>query len=140
VLAAGALSLLLGLCAYLALPSAPPARFTRVKFDRIQKGMTRADVEALLGHPGDYTTGPVVGSWSVHVVLDAPPDPYKGLVSLRVPIPATVLGLSWEDDGGWITVGFDASGKAVVKTFGDYRRDNPGPLGWLRWLWQRLFP
>ncbi len=33
-----------------------PNRFTREDYDRIHKGMTRAEVEAILGPPGDYTT------------------------------------------------------------------------------------
>jgi hypothetical protein len=33
-------------------------RITLENFDRIKKGMRRAEVEAILGPPGDYTTGP----------------------------------------------------------------------------------
>jgi hypothetical protein len=36
-------------------------RITEESFARIQKGMTRRQVEAILGPPGDYTTGPVDG-------------------------------------------------------------------------------
>jgi SmpA / OmlA family len=34
-------------------------RITEENFDQIRNGMTRAQVEAILGPPGDYTTGPV---------------------------------------------------------------------------------
>ena len=34
-------------------------RITRENFDRISKGMSRAEVEAILGPPGDYSGGPV---------------------------------------------------------------------------------
>jgi hypothetical protein len=33
-----------------------PERITRQNFDRIREGMTRADVEAILGPPGDHRT------------------------------------------------------------------------------------
>ena len=36
-----------------------PDRITRANYDRIRMGMSRAEVEAILGPPGDYTTGPV---------------------------------------------------------------------------------
>jgi hypothetical protein len=35
-----------------------PDRITRENCDRIREGMTRAEVEAILGPPGDYTTWP----------------------------------------------------------------------------------
>jgi outer membrane protein assembly factor BamE (lipoprotein component of BamABCDE complex) len=33
-------------------------RITRENFDHIEKGMSRAQVESILGPPGDYRTGP----------------------------------------------------------------------------------
>ncbi len=51
-----AAALLVGSVALLLWPRAP--RFPREKFDRITHGMSRADIEALLGPPGDFTTGP----------------------------------------------------------------------------------
>jgi hypothetical protein len=35
-----------------------PSRVTRENAGRIQKGMTRTEIEAILGPPGDYSTGP----------------------------------------------------------------------------------
>jgi hypothetical protein len=40
-----------------------PNRVTRENYDRIQIGMTRAEVEAILGPPGDYTTRPQTLWW-----------------------------------------------------------------------------
>jgi hypothetical protein len=37
-----------------ALRSAPPSRITRENCARIHEGMTQADVEVILGPPGDY--------------------------------------------------------------------------------------
>jgi hypothetical protein len=36
-------------------------RVTRANYDRIQIGMSWADVERILGLPGDYTTAPQCG-------------------------------------------------------------------------------
>ncbi len=35
-----------------------PRLFTIASYQRVAQGMSRADVEAALGPPGDYTTGP----------------------------------------------------------------------------------
>ena len=37
-----------------------PNRVTAANICRIHKGMTRNEVEAILGSPGDYSTGPIV--------------------------------------------------------------------------------
>ncbi len=118
---------LAGAIAFLLLRPEPPARFTREMFDRIQAGMTRADVEALLGRPGDYTTGPV----------EAAPG-FRSMVVLQKP-PLTALVLDWRDNAGGISVAFDASGRPVAKSIGSCRRDH-SPLRWLGWLRQRCFP
>jgi hypothetical protein len=34
-------------------------QITRQNFDRIHTGMTRTEVEAILGRPGDYSTAPI---------------------------------------------------------------------------------
>src|SRR5262249_12806073 len=64
-----------------------PGRITRVAFDRIRPGMSRAEVEALLGSPGDYRTGvgetvnliPFSGPWITRSLVDgdgdSPADP-----------------------------------------------------------------
>jgi hypothetical protein len=48
---------LLALVASFVLCPIPPSRVTRENYDRIREGMTRAEVEAILGPPGDYRTG-----------------------------------------------------------------------------------
>jgi hypothetical protein len=54
-------------------------RVTRGNFDRIRAGMSRAEVEAILGPPGDYTTGPLsiedcrsISPWNVNESNGAP--------------------------------------------------------------------
>src|SRR6516162_2477131 len=41
----------------------PPSRITRENYDRIREGMSRAEAQAILGPPGDYTTGPLA-TWA----------------------------------------------------------------------------
>jgi hypothetical protein len=38
-----------------------PGRIAKRNFTQSAEGMRRAEVEAILGPPGDYTTGPTVG-------------------------------------------------------------------------------
>src|SRR5262249_33512364 len=60
----GALGLVLALASGLALGLGVrrtvfrPRLFTIKSYDRVVQGMSRADAEAALGPPGDYTTGP----------------------------------------------------------------------------------
>jgi hypothetical protein len=99
-------------------------------FDRIEEGMTREEVEAIVGAPpGDYTTGPVlVGSaWGVRGpgYSDSPPG----------------LGSWWGDDGvlevQW------ASGRVCWKGFHEADRMKQTIIESLRWHfrngWRMLF-
>jgi hypothetical protein len=106
--------------AVLALAWPLPSRVTRANFDRIKEGMSRADVEALLGPPGDYTTAPtsfdrMEGVWR------------PGSKEAK-----------WEGDECMVVVDFDASGHAVGKLFSpgaatlDY-----GPVDRLLWRLER---
>jgi hypothetical protein len=98
-LAGSGLFLVIVALGFLFLPRAP--RFTRDNFDRIRVGMSSAEVEALLGPPGNYLTGPVADSPMVQG------DP--ALVALP--------GVSWRGDDGIISLEFDASGKVAKKLF-----------------------
>jgi hypothetical protein len=70
----------------------PPSRVTQENFGRIREGMSRAEVEAILGPAGDYRTGPS----TYH------PDllPFWDYKSVK-----------WEGNAGAISVGFDESGR-----------------------------
>jgi hypothetical protein len=37
-----------------------PGRVTRENFERLKEGMPPAEAKAILGPPGDYTTGPCI--------------------------------------------------------------------------------
>jgi hypothetical protein len=129
------LAVLIAVGAFVAWPR--PQRITREKFDRIQDGMSRAEVEAILGPPGDYTTGPLemrdrLGSV---VRFDA----------LGGAIPATGGGVfaRWAEDSAYAYVIFDAAGRVIARDFGPVRRAEQGPLDSLLWrakrLWRRWF-
>jgi hypothetical protein len=46
----------------------PQNRITQENFDRVREGMSRAEVEAILGPPGDYSTGPTNSFHPVSVI------------------------------------------------------------------------
>jgi hypothetical protein len=104
------------------------SRITGENFDHIRKGMTRAEVEAILGPPGDYTTGPVN--------YDASPPLY--FLS-----PAGSVAF-WNSDMAYAHVLFDASDKVEEIFSHPGRRQEQGPLDNLLWRakrqWQRWFP
>jgi hypothetical protein len=102
-------------------------RVTREKFDRIREGMTRADVEAILGPPGDYRNGPT------RYEKVGPPE---GLRLFR-------REFWWYDDGTF-DVGFDGTGRIRWSVLFPARRVNAGALDNLRWRakrqWRRWPP
>jgi hypothetical protein len=76
-------------------------RFSQEQCDAIELGMTRTQVEVVLGAPpGDYATGPVF-------------HPYNVLWELGV---AETEG-EWKSDTGRVNVGFDREGLVVWKQF-----------------------
>jgi hypothetical protein len=112
-----------------------PNRVTRENCARIRQGMTRAEVDALLGPPGDYRTGPV--------------DYDRGLVPLKI-APITMPWETSDDDDRWagdsayLAVRFDPEGRVgswyVVPT----SKAAQSPLGNLLWRlgrqWRRWSP
>jgi hypothetical protein len=94
------------------------SRVTKAAFDQIEVGMSRPEVEAILGGPpGDYTTMPVQ------------PD-------LRSP-GGLVECLYWEGDEGTIEVTVDADGAISWKGFCEARPEKVGLFGLLWWRFQR---
>jgi hypothetical protein len=130
-----------------------PERITRENFDRIRDGITRADVEAILGPPGDYRTGHGEMDYGTGENTDWTPDsgpdfaPRTNWSRLR-----GVRGQSSEDPSlraGWIGDSFailivvDKSGQVTHKSLSP-RRTTQGPLDNLLWRvkrqWRRWFP
>jgi hypothetical protein len=107
-------------------------RITRENFDRIQNGMSLAEVEAILGPPGDHRTRPT--TYEPHFL--EPPR-----LADRVASQPAVDIKKWQGDAGDVEVVF-SNGK---RSAAFYATDpvNQGPLDNLLWrakrLWRRLF-
>jgi len=109
---------------------------TEENFGRVQDGMSRAEVEAILGPPGDYTTGP-------RLVLE-PPGPDRACQ----PDPAHPW--THPDYVGWVTdrhclwIGFSPAGRVQEKYLEPVGDLSKGALDDLLWRaerqWQRWFP
>jgi hypothetical protein len=110
-------------------PRTQADRFPREKFDRIQRSMPLADVNAILGPPGDYTTVPPALS-EPRVVGVA----WTGDSSKRNELPYH----AWLDDSAAIWVGFeDAGGVAYAEYFENVGRQRGILLNLLGWLKER---
>jgi hypothetical protein len=111
----------------------PGEQITLDNYNRVQRGMTFQEVKAILGRPGDYTTGPTTnstGGWKAMYVSDT--------------APAEI----WMNDGLFVVVSFDASGRAVDSRFANTYRiesnsESGSVLGWvlprLKREWRRWF-
>jgi hypothetical protein len=118
-------------------------RITRENFDRIHEGMSRAEVEAILGPPCDFSTGPLV-----RVRANRPPNPF----SVENFDPITVVGsgdnreelLVWKSDRQLITINFGPSGHVEDLWMHDVARVNQTAFENLIWRfkrqWRRWFP
>jgi hypothetical protein len=103
---------------------------TQADSEKLQPGMSRREVEAILGPPGDYRTGPG----------QDPP-----VVSLLwLPPPAGPNVSKWRGDSGTITVAYTDAGQVRRKWFEPWYRKEQGPIENLLWRakrqWQRWFP
>jgi hypothetical protein len=110
-----------------------PDRVTRANYDRIRMGMSRAEVYAILGPPGDYTTRPGVYR-HFHWRQD-------GRLSYGV-------GFFWTGDEEVIVLDFNPRDDAVwrmeFEDVGPYGRVELSAFDDLRWRaerqWRRWFP
>jgi hypothetical protein len=127
LLALGVLALL-GAAAFVLWPR--PNRVTRENYDRIRKGMSRAEVEAILGPPGDYSTVDSEGLGVSDVGFD-----HSGSQDVTV---------AWVSDGADVWVFLNPMGKVVGKQYIPLRAVDRGPLGNLLWrakrLWRKWIP
>ncbi len=130
------LALLAGCALFVLWPR--PSRVTRENFLRIQLGMSRAEVEAILGAPGDYTTGP---GEKLRSTTDGSEYPEETADFPKNSTPADWV--QWSGDAGDIQVCYGPGG-ARYKSFWRSWRIEKTPLDNLRWraerLWRRWFP
>jgi hypothetical protein len=113
-----------------------PDRVTRENVHRISEGMTRAEVEAILGPPGDYSTGPL----REH---GCPQSSYHDLAMLMAEVGEG--GALWLSDTGQAVIWFDSRGRVMEDPFfSECAREPQGPLDNLLWRanrqWRRWFP
>jgi hypothetical protein len=101
-------------------PPQSAARITSENCDRIKPGMTLAEVKAILGPPGDYTTGPV---------------DYSPTVCWR-PSNATILA-EWQTDTGAAMLLSDLPGCPLQCAFYPCERADQGAVSNLLWRVQR---
>jgi hypothetical protein len=123
-----AVVLLIAAGAFVAWP--PPPRVTRENFDRLQEGMTPAEAKAILGPPGDYTTGPC---------FEHPFGPGGHSGDLTLP-----YHLLWTTDTLYVHVCYGDAGKVAGLAWGIPHRQEQSPLENLVWRakrqWRKWFP
>jgi hypothetical protein len=129
-------------------PGSQPLRITQENFARIHQGMSRAEVEAILGSPGDYRTGPtelvLVSGISDAVSTPAQMAHYFGKPN---PVPelfdnGCTFGL-WQCDGTVIWICYDKGGVSMSE-FAPLARERRGAVTDFVWrlerMWRRWFP
>jgi hypothetical protein len=102
----------------LALPR-PPSRVTWANFERVKVGMSREEVEALLGPPGDYRTAPTA------VLQLGPLYSPEGKVE------------RWKGDEGWVEVGVDEHAVVTGKKFQATGKAELSAWGRVKWRLRR---
>jgi hypothetical protein len=112
-----------------------PQRITRKNFDRIEIGMSRAEVEVIVGPPGDYTTGPThLANIGRRLVISFGDD--GQLLSLDI--------AGWIADSAIICVGFNRSGVVEWKNLDDNSRLPQSEFDSVLWRakrqWRKWFP
>jgi hypothetical protein len=112
--------------AFLARESAPEPRFTTDVCSSIRAGMTRADVDAILGpccekkDLADLRAENLASGWGafgrqVAVIRDKQLDGQA----------ETVSSSYWVSGDNWAAVDFSADGKAIAIAFGQFPRNTP---------------
>jgi hypothetical protein len=103
-------------------------RISLANYERIREGMTLAEVEAILGQPGDYTTGPADG---LGVYLCGGSEPVVRLNADRVLY-------FWVGDTAMIYIVIDAGTGTVLRSFDPVDRVPQPTLDNLLWRAKRL--
>jgi hypothetical protein len=124
-------------------------RITQENCDRISEGMSCAEVEAILGPPGDYRTGHGEADFGTIGWMPDPPIDLGGTLTnwSRVPgqTPQDARQFAcWLSDSFSICISIDESGHVIGKSGKPRRKTTQGPLDNLLWRakrqWHRWFP
>jgi hypothetical protein len=112
-----------------------PNRITLERFDHIHDGLTRAEVESVLGPPGDYRTAPVEYN---------PLELLAGGSAESAGAGYTVEEDCWRGEAFVIGVGYGHGGRVRSHWEAAALNPKPGPLATLVWRakrqWHRWFP
>jgi hypothetical protein len=112
----------------------PKNRITEENFKRIHRGMTRTQVEEILGQPGDYTTGPVKLPGDSDTIDSLEPEVVIALASRRL----------WISDSAGVEITFDDQdrvGRVEPAGLVPAPRSNADRFIWrLKGQWHRWFP
>ena len=102
-----------------------PPKVTPENIDRATAAETKAEVEAILGPPDDYRTGPTDSMGNSFVVT--------GSSSAPLPLSSSF----WVTDSGCFGFVFDASGRKVGSNYTAHVRVQQSPLENLLWRAKR---
>jgi hypothetical protein len=128
------------LAAIMRAPTPQPSRILRKSFNRLADGMSRAEVEAILGPPGDYRTIP-----TAEFLDDEPIDMAKMCTLLPQVLgdPGARTEL-WEGDEVFILVTFSSSSGKVSDCMSCEVKSKSGLIDTFLWRakrqWRRWFP
>jgi hypothetical protein len=116
-----------------------PERIALENFRRLRTGMSRAEVLAIIGPPGDYFTGEPDMSSGILFDIDGAAD-----LSPQQMYPDGSTTENWECDTAGITVVFSRSGLVTCGWFLDINARYRGIWGKIRWRvqneWQEWVP
>jgi hypothetical protein len=102
-----------------------PDRITGKNFRRIKEGMSRHEVEGILGGPaGDYRSVETAELFPAWIEFSH--------------LAASELA-KWQGDAGNIVLGFDDAERVTLMEMTDVMRLDRGPLDTLRWRAERLW-
>jgi hypothetical protein len=101
---------------------------SRENYDRIQPGMSRRDVEEILGRPGDYSLRPAKFSRVDENSIRHATMPASGANAFR---------RRWATDTAYIQIDFDQFGRVASCLFGTPVQDDRGWFGNLAWRVER---
>jgi hypothetical protein len=120
------------------------SRILLENFDRVKAGMSRAEVEAILGPPGDHRTGPTnlmnLGSITMFDTIHvnrAEKVRLGGSGLALLPSPPGSAKPVGEGDQASLWVTFDGSGKVVAAEFSPALPQQQSPLANLLWRAKR---
>ena len=131
--------------AFLLWPRSQPSRVTQENFARIHEGMSRADVEAILGPAGDYRTGPTALVVPRHIdkLTPAQAAHETGAPDLGFGLLDDCTFASWQCDDRVIWICYYKDGVSMFDV-APVGRVPGGPVADFVWRierqWRRWFP